>query len=183
MLSSNRLPQTMLSSARFPHTRLSPAKALPQATLTPSIMPIRRSPHTTLLAQTAASPQTRLLAFVIAKLPQTIWSPQMIVVDHAELLWKRRSPQTTLLPQTTFFAHTRAVAAMMVCVGTELRSHHSPSRAEVSIALLSAIAPCALISPAPCVRTSYGTPASSRTGIALYSRMAFTRLGVSLVAP
>ena len=134
----------MLSKAKLLHTMLAP-----------SVMPIARSPQTTLLAHTATLLQTTLVAAVETLLPQTTLSlPHTTPVDHAVLLLNKRSPHTTLSPQTTFWDHDRAAPAMTVCVGTELRSHQSPVRADVSIALPRAMAPCALISPAPCVITS-----------------------------
>src|SRR5437868_2232897 len=127
MLSSNRLPQTMLSPQRFPQTMLSPAKLL-QTMLLPFTTPIR------------LLPQTMLVAVIVGDaLPQTMLSlPQTIVVDHAAALLKSTSPQTTFSPQTTVRAHGQATPANTVCDGIELRSHHSPGRADVSIALASA---------------------------------------------
>src|SRR5436190_21531563 len=155
MLSSNRLPQTLLSPQRFPQTMLSPAKLL-QTMLLPFTTPIRLLPQTMLVAHNDELAQTMFVAVIVGDaLPQTMLSlPQTIVVDHAAALLKSTSPQTTFSPQTTVRAHGQATPANTACDGIELRSHHSPGRADVSIALASATAPWALSSPAPCVTAS-----------------------------
>src|SRR5437588_9156086 len=113
-------------------------------------MPTRRLPQTILLAQTAELAQTILVPLTSATLLHaTRASPQIIADDQAAPLRESRSPQTRLSPQMMFCAHAHDVPPITVCTGTELRSHQSPERADVSIALPSAMAPCALISPAP----------------------------------
>src|SRR5258708_4916821 len=112
----------MLSS--LPHTMLS---SLPQTMLSGS-----RLPHTML--SSLRLPQTMLSPV----LPQTMLSPSDMPII--------RSPQTMFCDQAYDWE------PITEKVGRLARSHHSPFEVDVSIALASAIAPAALISPAPCAR-------------------------------
>src|SRR6266542_415844 len=83
------------------------------------------------------------------------------------------SPHTMCWDQLSSSPFASVVAGV-----TPIDSHHSETGAPVSIAFASAIAPAALIAPAPCVRAS-----TFGSGAAVNSRIAFTVFGAGVRPP
>src|SRR2546430_2515145 len=120
--------------------------------------------HTRLAPQT-----TELFAISAASAGQTIADPQTTFADHALTPSNRTCPETAASPQMISRDQSSRSPPNIVNIGTPVRSHQVFGAAEVSIALASAIAPDELISPVPWLSRS-----APESGIALYSRIAFT---------
>src|SRR3984893_9997348 len=183
ILPPSSVPQMMMSPSCWPITRAAWARCAPQTTSVLQTIFERFTnvfgPHCVLRSLAMSHRMVFLVPHMMfAFVSQMMLVPQMMVRDQIIRLRYTRSPPSTLVPQMMFWAQRYDRLPIMLAGSMPIVSHQSPSFALVLILPASATAPAALIWPAPSVRKS-----ALEVGIAVYSTIALTLLGVSGGSP